>query len=411
MAIFTINRFISTPTTAYMACWVMLLCGNFGRLTSTVSYAVEDDQLNAKSRHMAERPRLERENWGNVEGRQVHRYTLENCNGTVCKLTNWGATLTELHVRDHLGELADVVLGFENLDSYLNREGQGGPNPGYMGCTIGRYCNRIRDGRFELGGTSYQLSRNNDPNHLHGGTQGWDKRVWEGTACEHQDGPAVRFTLISPNGDENYPGKVRAEVVYVLTEDDSLRIEFSATTDKPTPLSMTNHTYFNLAGEGSGSVLDHRLKLVTDNYVVCDTFGIPTGEIRPTKGTAWDFKHLRLVGERLNELNGNPGGYEINCILRNEKTNIPELAATLFHPASGRVLELLTTEVGLIFYSGNYLDGSLRGKSGKPYEKHFGLCLEPQFHPDSPNRPQFPSSILLPGKTYRQVIVYRFRLR
>ena len=386
-------------------------CGEVGEPLRSAPGPDEDAQTTETIAEHLERPGVLRQVWGDVDGQDVHLYTLANSTGTICKVTNWGAILTELHVRDRLGNLADVVLGFGSLASYLGRDGQTNSNPGYMGCTIGRYCNRIRDGRFELESTTYQLQRNNDSSHLHGGTRGWDKQVWAGETLERADGPAVRFTLISPDGDENYPGEVRAEVVYILTEDDSLRIEFTATTDKSTPLSMTNHTYFNLAGEGSGSISDHELELKSTEHVVCDRQGIPTGKIAPVEGTPWDFTSPLPVGQRLDELTGDPGGYEINYVLRAEKISEPQLAGTLYDVASGRLLELLTTEVGLVFYSGNYLDGSLIGKSCQPYHKHSGLCLEPQFHPDSPNRPEFPSCILQPDEQYRQVTIYRFDLR
>jgi len=354
---------------------------------------------------------VKKEAWGNIDGKEVFLYTLTNSNGMVCKLTNWGATVTELHVPDRDGNVEDVVLGFESLDRWLDSDGKGTTNPAYMGATIGRVCNRIADGRFELDGKAHQLAKNNGPNHLHGGDEGWDKKVWEGKVLEQQDGVGVRFLLVSPDGDENYPGEVTAEVVYLLTDDDALKVEFGATTDQRTPVNMTNHSYFNLAGEGEGTILDHELKLESPQQTAFDETGIPTGKLARLEKTPLDFTAAQRIGARIGEIPGDPGGYDHNFVLREEKVSEPQLAATLYDPKSGRELQLYTTEVGIQFYSGNYLDGSLRGKSGKKYEKNFGLCLEPQFHPDSPNQAHFPDSILEPGQRYEHKCVYQFGVR
>lgn len=355
---------------------------------------------------------VKREEWGTAgDGQKVFLFTLTNKNGTVCKLTNWGALISELHVRDKGGKLGDVVLGYESLERWLDSDGNGKANPSYFGCTVGRYCNRIANGTFELDGETYLLAQNNGPSHLHGGKVGWDKKVWAGEIVDHDDGQAVKFQLTSPDDDEGYPGNVQAEVIYVLTDDDALRIELSATTDKATPVNMTNHTYFNLAGEGSSTILDHELKLETAKYTEFGENDIPTGEIKSVEGTPFDFTKSTRIGDRIDKLAGEPGGYDQNYLLREEKVEQPALAATVHDPASGRVLEILTTEVGIQFYSGNYLDGSLVGKTGKKYEKHFGFCLEPQFHPDSPNKPQFPSSTLKPGERYSHITIFKFGVR
>ncbi len=349
--------------------------------------------------------------WGTVDGQEVFLYTLTNKNGTIVKLTNWGAIITELHVKDRNGKLGDVVLGYESLARWLDPAGDGKPNPSYFGCTVGRYCNRIANGKFTLDGHTYQLAQNNDPSHLHGGNVGWDKKVWTSKIVQRDDGQAVQFNYVSADGEENYPGEVHAQVVYVLTDDNALRIELSATTDKATPVNMTNHTYFNLSGEGHGTILDHVLKLESDRITEFGEHDIPNGKIKPVDGTPFDFTSPKRIGDRIGQLTGEPGGYDQNYVLREAKADKPQPAATVYDPASGRVLEVSTTEVGVQFYTGNYLDGSLVGKSGKKYEKNFGLCLEPQFHPDSPNKPNFPSCILKPGERYSHVTVYKFDVR
>lgn len=354
---------------------------------------------------------VKKEDWGKADDKAVYLFTLTNKDGTLVKLTNWGATITELHVKDKDGKFGDVVQGFSTLESWLDGGGVGKPNPSYFGCTIGRYCNRIGNAKFELDGVEYNLPPNNDPSSLHGGRKGWDKHVWDAEVIERNDGQAVKFSLTSPDGDEGYPGEVKAETVYVLTDDNQLKIEMSATTDKATPVNMTNHTYFNLAGEGSGTILDHELKLETDKITTFGENDIPTGEIKSVEGTPFDFTKSTRIGDRIDQLQGDPGGYDQNYMLREEKISTPELAAAVYDPTTGRTLEVWTTEVGIQFYSGNYLDGTQTGKSGKKYEKHYGFCLEPQFHPDSPNKPDFPSSILKPDENYRHVTVFKFGVK
>ena len=356
------------------------------------------------------------ESWGEYEGKDVSLYTLTNKNGVTAKVTNWGAVLTELHTKDKDGNLADIITGYETLDKWLNAGGPGKANPDYFGCTVGRYCNRISGAKFSLDGADYTLAANNDPSHLHGGNVGWDKKVWDGEIVDHSEGQAVKLTLTSADGDEGYPGTVEAEIVYILTDDDELRLEFSATTDKATPISMTNHSYFNLAGQGSGTILDHECKIEADRFTVFDETGIPTGEIKPVAGTVFDFTKSTRIGDRMdklpaNEETGSVGGYDQNYVLRDAKIANPVLAGTFYEPTSGRVLKVLTTEVGVQLYSGNYLDGSRVGKDGKKYEQHFAFCFEPQFHPDSPNQADFPSSILKPGETYSQITVFKFETK
>ncbi|REJ67083.1 MAG: galactose mutarotase [Planctomycetota bacterium] len=364
----------------------------------------------------AEGTTVKTESWGEADGQEVSLFTLTNKNGLVAKITNWGATLVELHTKDKNGELADIVNGFESLEKWLNPGGDGKANPQYFGCTIGRYCNRIAGGKFKLDDTEYTLATNNPPNHLHGGDVGWDKKVWQGEVVDYDGGQAVKLSLTSPDGDEGYPGEVQAEVLYVLTDDDELRIEHTATTDKATPVNMTNHTYFNLAGHGNGTILDHEVKIEADRYTVFDATDIPTGEIKPVSDTVYDFTEATAVGARIDKLppnddTGSPGGYDQNYVLRDAKVETPALAGTFYDPKSGRVMKVLTTEVGVQFYSGNYMDGKLEGKDGKKYEKHSAFCFEPQFHPDSPNQAKFPSCILKPGETYRHVTVFKFETK
>lgn len=356
------------------------------------------------------------ESWGEYEGKKVSLYTLTNKNGITVKLSNWGAIIAELHTKDRDGNLADVVTGYETLEGWLNAGGEGKPNPDYFGCTVGRYCNRIGNAKFSLDGKEYQLANNNDPSHLHGGNVGWDKKVWDGEVVERADGQAVKFTLTSPDNDEGYPGTVNAEVVYVLTDNDELRIELAATSDKATPVNMTNHAYFNLAGQGSGTILDHEVQIEADRYTVFDEYGIPTGEIKPVAGTIFDYSKPTAIGARIDQLppgdkEGQVGGYDHNYVLRDAKVAEPQLAGTFYEPTTGRVMKVSTTEVGVQLYSGNYLDGSRVGKGGKKYEKHFAFCFEPQFHPDSPNQADFPSCILKPGEKYSHVTVFKFETK
>lgn len=333
-----------------------------------------------------------------ADGRPVEKFTLTNRNGCRAGLITYGATLTELHVKDRAGALADVALGFETLRQYETQ------SP-YFGCTTGRFANRIAHGRFTLDGRDYTLACNDGANHLHGGVLGLDKRVWNAEAATLADGPAVRFSYLSPDNEEGYPGALNLEVTYVLTDSDELRIEYKAVTDRPTPVNLTNHTYFNLTGGRSGGVLDHVLTLHAHAYTEVDDTLTPTGRILPVAGTALDFTRPHPVGERIAQL---PAGYDHNFVLTGGKTEKPKPAAELFDPASGRRMLILTTEPGIQLYTGNFLDGTLAGKYGLVYRKHHALCLETQHYPDSVHHPHFPPVILRPGETYRQITCHRF---
>ena len=345
----------------------------------------------------------EKEPFGTLkDGSSASLYTLVNANGVRARITDYGAILVSLEVPDRDGEMANIVLGFDTLDAYVD----GHP---FFGATVGRYGNRIANGKFTLDSVEYSLAINNGPNHLHGGDVGFDKRIWGAQARETANGPAIAFTYTSADGEEGYPGTVRTTVTYTLTNADELRIDYSARTDKATPVNLTHHSYFNLAGEGNGDILDHELTLNADHYLPVDDTLIPTGAIAAVKGTPLDFTMPHPIGERIGQIEGAHfgGGYD-HCVVVNRGNDALRLAARVRHVGSGRVLEISTTEPGVQFYTGNFLDGSEVGPSGKPYTKHAGFCLEAQHYPDSPNKPSFPSTILQPGQTYGQTTVHRF---
>ncbi len=329
------------------------------------------------------------------DGTAVDLYTLANANGLSAKVSTYGAIITELHVPDGEGALGDVVLGFDNLEQYL----KGHP---FFGATVGRVANRIAKGRFTLDGKTYALATNNGPNHLHGGLKGFDKKVWR---AEPQTGAAVRFTYTSPDGEEGYPGTLAAAVTMSLTDANELRLDYAATTDQPTPVNLTNHSYFNLAGEGSA--LDHEMMIAADYFTPSDSTLIPTGEISPVKGTPMDFTTPQPIGARFSQLQTTPVGYDHNYVL-NAGGKVLGLAARVQERTSGRVMEVHTTQPGVQFYSANFLNGSLTGKRGIVYPQHCAFCLETQHFPDSVNQPTFPSVILRPGQTYRQTTIYKF---
>lgn len=330
-------------------------------------------------------------------GESVDLFTLTNAKGTVAKLTTYGAMLTELHVADKAGKLANVVLGFDNLQQYL----AGHP---YLGPTIGRVANRIAGGRFTLDGKTYQLAKNeNGVHHLHGGTKGFDKVLWKAEPFSNGTEAGVIFTYRSPDGEEGMPGSLNVTVIYTLTDANELKIEYSATTDKPTPVNLTNHSYFNLSGAGSGTILDHELMITADRYTPADETLIPTGQIARVAGTPLDFTKSTVIGARIAQV---PGGYDHNYVLNSGGGHLA-LAARLHDPRTGRTMDILTTEPGIQFYSGNFLDGSAKGLGGA-YHKHYGLCLETQHFPDSVNKPDWPSIILKSGQQYSHVTVHKF---
>jgi aldose 1-epimerase len=344
------------------------------------------------------------------EGAAVEIYTLTNKTGVVARVTTYGATLTELLVPDRAGALGNVVLGFDTIEPYL----AGVP---YFGCTVGRVGNRIAKGTFTLGGKTYTLATNNGPNHLHGGLKGFDKVVWKAEVVPSSDGQqAVKFTYRSPNGEEGYPGNLDVAVVYTLTDGNELRLDYTATTDKATPVNLTNHSYFNLAGDGAGTILDHVMMIAADEMTPVDDTLIPTGKLAPVKGAVFDFTAPTAIGARIEKVPiAPPIGYDHNYVLRKaeggEAAGALALAARVTEPRSGRVMEVRTSEPGIQFYSGNFLDGTIKNRKGVPYEKHAAFCLETQHFPDSVNHPNFPSTILEPGQTYRTTTVYAFQAK
>ena len=343
--------------------------------------------------------RIEQRTFGRTrDGADVKIYTLTNRAGMSAKVTEYGATLTELWVPDREGKLTDVVLGYERLDDYIAA-------PFYLGAVLGRVANRIANGRFTLDGKSYVLATNRAPNHLHGGVRGFDKRVWSSRPNESADA-GVTFSYVSPDGEEGYPGTLKVDVTYTLTDANDLRIEYMATTDKVTLINLTNHSFFNLAG--AGGVLDHVLTITAQRYTGADATGVPTGALAPVAGTPLDFTHPRRIGDRIAETPGG-NGYDQNYAIASRDRLT--LAARLEDPKSGRVMEVATTEPGMQFFTGNRFDGSFPGVGGVKYEKHAGVALETQHYPDAINHPEFPSVVLRPGETFRSTTVLRFTTR
>jgi aldose 1-epimerase len=348
--------------------------------------------------------RIHRDPFGRTpEGATVEIFTLFGDGGVTARISSYGGVIVSLEAPGRDGKKADVVLGFKTLDEYV-------ADKSFQGALIGRYGNRIAKGRFVLDGKTYVLATNNGPNHLHGGIQGFHKKVWGARVVKGAKGEALELTLLSPDTDEGYPGSLNVKVVYSLGPDNGLEIDYTATTSKATVVNLTNHTYFNLAGEGSGDILGHEIQIEADQFTPVDATLIPTGELRAVKGTPLDFTKPTAIGARIDdpyEQMAKGGGYDHNFVLRGPGGKL-RLAARLTEPRSGRVMEVLTTQPGLQFYSGNFMDGSYSGKSGKPYARRNGLCLETQHFPDSPNQPKFPSVVLKPGVTYHETTVYRF---
>jgi aldose 1-epimerase len=338
--------------------------------------------------------------FGTVDGKQVDIYTLTNANGMVAKIMNYGATLTELDVPDRNGKLDDVVLGFDTLAGYLQKEP-------YFGAIVGRVGNRIANGRFTLNGRTYQLATNNGKNHLHGGLKGFDKVVWDAKIASDASGPAVELGYLSKDGEEGYPGNCSVKVVYGLTNSNELTINYTVTTDQDTPVNVTNHSYFNLGGPENGGILDHVIMIDADRYTPVDSGLIPTGELRAVAGTPMDFRQPTRIGAHIKEVGGNPVGYDHNYVINGGGGTLAPVA-TVTEPKSGRVMDVTSTEPGVQFYSGNFLDGTLTGKKGVVYNQYWGLALETQHFPDTPNQPNFPTDILEAGQTYHSETVYRF---
>jgi aldose 1-epimerase len=345
--------------------------------------------------------------FGSVDGHAVELFTLTNARGIQIKLTNYGGIITALRTPDRSGHFDDIVLGYDSLAGYVR-------NSPYFGAIVGRYGNRIARGQFTLDGTTYHLAVNNGPNALHGGLRGFDKRIWTATPFQRHDSVGVALVYTSPDGEEGYPGAVNARVTYTLTDDDKLIVDYHATTDKATPVNLTQHTYWNLVGGAKRNVLAHRLTINADAITPVDSTLIPTGEITPVAGTPFDFRTAMPIGARVEDRANTQirygNGYDHNFVLDRVGVAPGELvrAAYVEEPSSGRTLEITTTEPGVQFYSGNFLDGTITGKQGSVYPFRYGLALETQHYPDSPNHPNFPSTILHPGQEYRTRTIYTF---
>lgn len=340
------------------------------------------------------------------DGQQVDLYTLHNTRGAEAKITNYGAIVTSLKVPDRNGKFDDVVLGFNDFDSYLK-------NDPYFGAIVGRYGNRIAKGRFTLNGVEYKLATNNGENHLHGGIKGFDKVVWTGSEIKSPAGPAVAMTYLSKDGEEGYPGNLNVRVVYTLTNNNELKIEYTATTDKDTVTNLTHHSYFNLAGEGNGDILNHLVTINANRFVPTDAGSIPTGKLMSVAGTPFDFLKPMAIGARINQDDEQlkfGSGYDHTWVV-NGRPGVLRLAATAYEATSGRVMQVWTTEPGVQFYTGNFLNGTLTGKSGKVYQRRFGFCFETQHYPDSPNHPAFPTTTLKKGQTFKSTTIYKFSSR
>ncbi|MGH9529786.1 MAG: aldose epimerase family protein [Terriglobales bacterium] len=338
------------------------------------------------------------------DGQQMDLYTLTNAKGMQVAITNFGGTIVSIKVPDKNGNIADVVLGYDDVSGY-----QGGK--AYFGATIGRYGNRIAKGKFTLDGKTYQLPLNDGPNTLHGGIKGFSQRVWTAKDVSGPAGQALQLTYLSKDGEEGFPGNLHVKVVFTLPSTNELKIDYSATTDKDTVINLTNHSYFNLSGKGEGDILGTELKINASRFTPVDSTLIPTGEMRSVKGTPFDFTKSTAIGARINQDDEQlklAGGYDHNWVLDAGKTVSLHLAAEAYDPTSGRVLEVLTTEPGVQFYTGNFLDGTIHGKGGKVYNKHDAFCLETQHFPDSPNHPKFPSTELKPGEQYHTITVFKF---
>jgi aldose 1-epimerase len=339
------------------------------------------------------------DSYGVVDGEKITQYTLTNPSGIIVKIINYGGTVTDIIVPDKNGKAGNVVLGYDSLAGYI----QNG-NP-YFGCLVGRYANRIANAKFTLDGKEYTLAANNNGNTLHGGVKGFDKRVWKAGSINTDSVASLKFTYDSKDMEEGYPGNFHTEVVYTLTKDNELKIEYAATTDKATPVNLTNHCYFNLSAGTDSTILDHELMLKANQYTPVNDKLIPTGKIEDVKGTPMDFTTAKKIGKEIARVDG---GYDHNWVFQKPENRF-DMIASLYHQQSGRYMEVRTTEPGIQFYSGNFLDGTLKNtRGGVKYVKHAGLCLETQHFPDSPNQPAFPNTILKPGETYQQITVYKF---
>lgn len=339
---------------------------------------------------------------GMLDGREVVEYTLKNAYGMMAKITNYGAIVTELTAPDKTGKFENVVLGFDRPESYWTAPYI--DNCCYLGAIVGRYGNRIAEGKFSLNGRDYLLATNNGPNHLHGGIKGFDKVVWDSETFENEEGQGVKLSYLSKDMEEGYPGNFKITVLYTLMNDNSLKVDYDGTVDRACPVNVTHHGYFNLTGGAKTDILGHEVQISADRYTVVDSTLIPTGELRPVSGTPMDFTQAHTIGERIAQVEG---GYDHNYVLSDSVSPLRQVVRVK-EPVSGRVMEVFTTEPGVQFYSGNFLNGILTGSGNVKYNQHWGFCLETQHFPDSPNQSSFPSTVLEPGQRYQHTTVYKF---
>ena len=389
---------------------ILLIAVLFAACERQTENSVKQNTVNSNATANAvQTSKVRKESFGKTaDGTEAEIYILTNSKGAEAKITNYGATLTSLKMPDRDGKFADVVLGLGSIADYTNEIYQKA-NP-YFGAIAGRYANRIAGAKFSINNTEYKLTANNGKNNLHGGAKGFDKVFWQAKEVPAANGSAVEFTYLSKDGEEGFPGNLTAKVVYTLTDDNELKIDYTATTDKETVVNLTHHSYFNLAGEGSGDILSHQLKINADKFTPINAASIPTGELKSVEGTPFDFRTAKGIGKDINADNEqlkNGKGYDHNFVVNGENGKLRP-AAIVTEPKSGRVMEVFTTEPGIQLYTGNFLDGSLTGKSGGKYAIRTGFCLETQHFPDSPNRPDFPSTLLKPNETYKSSTVYKF---
>ena len=374
-------------------CLFVISCGKETTPEGEIDKMVEENQIK-------EEPKMDiqKQAFGQMpDGQKVDLYVLTNGKGLSAKIMTYGATLVSLGVPDRNGDIDDITLGCDSLEGYMTA------SP-YFGSTVGRYANRIAKGKFTLEGVEYTLATNNEENHLHGGIKGFDKVLWQAEPFREEKMVGVKFVYFSKDGEEGYPGNLACTMTYMMNDKNELNIIYEAETDKATPVNLTHHSYFNLAGQGEGNILSHELLLDANKYTPVDAGLIPTGEIRDVADSPMDFTTPHTIGERIDQVEG---GYDHNFVLRSGGGALA-LAARVYEPKTGRIMEIYTTEPGIQFYSGNFLDGTITGKAGTVYKQHYGFCLEPQHFPDSPNRPNFPSAILEPGAKYLSRITLKF---
>lgn len=363
-----------------------------------IAFALTTCNQSSKNKEM-----IKQENWGMHLGKQVYLFTLTNKDRNVLKITNFGAKINWIEVPDRTGKKDNVTFGYDSFEGTINGDIS-------YGSTVGRFANRIANGKFTLDGIEYNTPVNNGPNTLHGGPKGWHSVVWDSEVIKDRKSPSVKFTYVSPDMEEGFPGSVTAEVIYTWTDNNEIRMDYKCTADKRTVLNITNHAYFNLQGAGNGDILNHELTIKASAITPVDSVMIPTGEIRPVAGTPFDFNTPHMIGERIGEnydqlILGR--GYDHNFVLDNKE----EVDAIVYEPVSGRMLEVITDQPGLQLYTGNFLNGTKIGHGGKPYNYRSGLCLEADHFPDSPNHPEFPVTIINPGETFKSTTIYRFSLK